>query len=92
LKEKVTLVEGILRKGIPYAEHTSQYSGVVYAFRIDAENRTSWLYLDRKFLAEQSPESIINLFNVYDVVGALQDEKKSQRLYFDGLQLVGHQQ
>jgi hypothetical protein len=92
LKEKVALVESILRKGIPNAEYTSQYSGVVYAFRIDTENRTSWLYLDRKFLADNSPESITNLFNDYDVVGALQDEKQPQRLYFDGLQLVGHQQ
>ncbi len=92
MKEKVALVEGILRKGMPYAEHTSQYSGVVYAFRIDTENRTSWLYLDRKFLADNSSESITNLFNVYDVVDALQDEEQPQRLYFDGLQLVGHQQ
>ncbi len=92
MKEKVTLVEGILRKGIPNAECTSQYSGVVYAFRIDTEYRTSWLYLDRKVLADNSSESITNLFNVYDVVDALQDEKQPQRLYFDGLQLVGHQQ
>ena len=92
MKEKVTLVEGILRKGIPYAEHTSQYSGVVYAFRMKTENRTSWLYLDTIFLADNSPESIINLFNAYGVVDVLQDEKKPQKLFFDGMQLVEYQQ
>lgn len=92
MEEKVTLVEGILRKGIPNAEHTSQESGMIYGFRIDSENRTSWLYLDRSFLDDNSPESIINLFNIYHVVDALQDEKQPQKLFFDGEQLREHQQ
>ncbi len=91
MKEKVTFVERILRKGIPDAEHTSQESGMIYSFRIDTENRTSWLYLDRSFLADNPAESIINLFNVRGVVDALQDENQPQKLFFNGVQLVEYQ-
>ena len=92
MEEKVTLVEGILGKGIPNATHMSQESGMIYGFRIDTENRTRWLYLDRSFLADNPPESIINLFNIYHVVDALKDEHRSQKLYFDGEQLREHQE
>ena len=92
MKEKVTIIERILRKGIPDAEHTNQESGMIYVFRIHTENRTSWLYLDRKFLADNSAKEIINLFNDRGVVDALQDEKKSQKLYFDGGQLREYQE
>ena len=92
MKEKVTLVEGILREGIPNAKHTSQESGTIYGFRIDTVNRVSWLYLDRKFLADNSAESIINLFNDYGVVDDLQDENQPQKLFFNGIQLGEYQQ
>ncbi len=92
MEETVTLVEGILCNGIPNAEHTSQESGMIYGFRIDTENRTSWLYLDKKFLDRNSLETTTNLFNVYIVVDALQDEKKPQKLFFDGMRLGKHQQ
>ena len=91
MEENVTVVEGILRKGIPNAEHTSRESGEIYSFRIDTENRVSWLYLDRIFLDDNSADVIINLFNVYGIVDALQDEKKPQKLFFDGVQFVEYQ-
>ena len=92
LEEKVTHVQGILRERIPNAQHSSQEYGMIYGFRVDTEKRSSWLYLDRKFLANNSFETTTNLFNVYNVVDALQDEKKPQKLFFDGMRLGKHQQ
>lgn len=84
MDEKVTLIEGILRTAIPKADHTHQESGDIHLFKVKTENRTSWLYIDREYLADHEVATIAEQFASANVTDALQDAANPQKLFFNG--------
>ena len=90
MSDNQQLIISLLERGIPNANVKARETGNIYGFRVESGERVRWLYVDHVFLADRSADEITNLFDIHKVTEALQDERKPQKLYFNGVSVMEH--